>query len=148
MLQLTDLSLLHFCSRSQCIINIRSANNSLGEQDYSSDAAVLTIVDLAGAEKERKTGNQVYILFHVAKGTGKYQFNFSLFKYHMLKYLTYHAKSISNSMHLNFDDTNHRWSWEWCCRICRGIVRFGGSNGRIKWEIPVIGRKFYTTPSH
>ncbi|XP_042392557.1 kinesin-like protein KIN-6 [Zingiber officinale] len=45
-------------SRSQCIINIRSADNSLREQDYSSDGAVLTIVDLAGAEKERKTGNQ------------------------------------------------------------------------------------------
>ncbi|KAG6505980.1 hypothetical protein ZIOFF_031294 [Zingiber officinale] len=44
--------------RSQCIINIRSADNSLREQDYSSDGAVLTIVDLAGAEKERKTGNQ------------------------------------------------------------------------------------------
>ncbi|XP_074573350.1 kinesin-like protein KIN-6 [Curcuma longa] len=45
-------------SRSQCIINIRRSDNSLGEQDYSSDGAVLTIVDLAGAEKEKKTGNQ------------------------------------------------------------------------------------------
>lgn len=70
MLQLTDLS-LHFCSRSQCIINIRRSDNSLGEQDYSSDGAVLTIVDLAGAEKEKKTGNQVYILFHVAKKSRK-----------------------------------------------------------------------------
>ncbi|XP_034677570.1 kinesin-like protein KIN-6 isoform X5 [Vitis riparia] len=46
-------------SRSQCIINIRSAPNNL-ESDVSVqlNSAVLTIVDLAGAEREKRTGNQ------------------------------------------------------------------------------------------
>ncbi|XP_076953312.1 kinesin-like protein KIN-6 [Bidens hawaiensis] len=43
-------------SRSQCIINIRCVLDNLDEdQTYT---AVLTIVDLAGAEREKKTGNQ------------------------------------------------------------------------------------------
>ncbi|GAV56737.1 Kinesin domain-containing protein [Cephalotus follicularis] len=47
-------------SRSQCIINIRSAAERLdGEQvDVQANSAVLTIVDLAGAEREKRTGNQ------------------------------------------------------------------------------------------
>lgn len=36
-------------SRSQCIINIRGSPHS----------AVFTVVDLAGAEREKRTGNQV-----------------------------------------------------------------------------------------
>lgn len=48
------------CSRSQCIINIRNAPTNIeGEVDEQSYSAVLTIVDLAGAEREKKTGNQV-----------------------------------------------------------------------------------------
>jgi len=47
-------------SRSQCIINIRCV---VGEDDGEGEAgvngAVLTFVDLAGAEREKKTGNQV-----------------------------------------------------------------------------------------
>ncbi|WOK98824.1 kinesin-like protein KIN-6 [Canna indica] len=43
-------------SRSQCIINIRSAEKS--HNGHNSHSAVLTIADLAGAERERKTGNQ------------------------------------------------------------------------------------------
>ncbi|KAI8004197.1 Kinesin-like protein KIN-6 [Camellia lanceoleosa] len=45
-------------SRSQCIINIRSAPNKIDEVDLQSDNVVLTIVDLAGAEREKRTGNQ------------------------------------------------------------------------------------------
>ncbi|XP_058090903.1 kinesin-like protein KIN-6 isoform X4 [Magnolia sinica] len=46
-------------SRSQCIINIRSASKSADNEDeFLADNAVLTIVDLAGAERERRTGNQ------------------------------------------------------------------------------------------
>ncbi|KAL7207440.1 hypothetical protein ACSBR1_029402 [Camellia fascicularis] len=45
-------------SRSQCIINIRSAPNKINEVDLQSDNVVLTIVDLAGAEREKRTGNQ------------------------------------------------------------------------------------------
>ncbi|CAL9758277.1 unnamed protein product [Musa acuminata subsp. burmannicoides] len=45
-------------SRSQCIINIRKTEKSLSEHSVSLHSAVLTIADLAGAERERKTGNQ------------------------------------------------------------------------------------------
>ncbi|XP_010536405.1 PREDICTED: kinesin-like protein KIN-6 isoform X5 [Tarenaya hassleriana] len=46
-------------SRSQCIINIRAAcvDSPNGSGVQSSDA-MLTIVDLAGAEREKRTGNQ------------------------------------------------------------------------------------------
>lgn len=50
-------------SRSQCIINIRSATKFEGEDDYQTNNAVLSIVDLAGAEREKKTGNQVPLFF-------------------------------------------------------------------------------------
>ncbi|XP_020535407.1 kinesin-like protein KIN-6 isoform X2 [Jatropha curcas] len=46
-------------SRSQCIINIHSLVNQCGEElDVQSNNSILTIVDLAGAERERRTGNQ------------------------------------------------------------------------------------------
>ncbi|XP_039137770.1 kinesin-like protein KIN-6 isoform X1 [Dioscorea cayenensis subsp. rotundata] len=46
-------------SRSQCIINIRNdLRNFDGKKEFLSSGAVLTIADLAGAEKARKTGNQ------------------------------------------------------------------------------------------
>ncbi|XP_062100315.1 kinesin-like protein KIN-6 isoform X2 [Humulus lupulus] len=46
-------------SRSQCIINIHSvASEFEGEDEYQTNSAVLSIVDLAGAEREKKTGNQ------------------------------------------------------------------------------------------
>ncbi|GFS35984.1 ATP binding microtubule motor family protein [Actinidia rufa] len=46
-------------SRSQCIIYIRSTPNKMDEEvDLQSNSAVLTIVDLAGAEREKRTGNQ------------------------------------------------------------------------------------------
>ncbi|XP_020083728.1 kinesin-like protein KIN-6 isoform X2 [Ananas comosus] len=46
-------------SRSQCIINIRCDRKSLLDgNDLSLGSAVLTIADLAGAEREKKTGNQ------------------------------------------------------------------------------------------
>ncbi|XP_052203662.1 kinesin-like protein KIN-6 [Diospyros lotus] len=46
-------------SRSQCIINIRSAANKSGKEiDVQPNCVVLTIVDLAGAEREKRTGNQ------------------------------------------------------------------------------------------
>ncbi|XP_050364990.1 kinesin-like protein KIN-6 [Argentina anserina] len=46
-------------SRSQCIINIRGvADKFEGEDDDRSNEVVLSIVDLAGAEREKKTGNQ------------------------------------------------------------------------------------------
>lgn len=44
-------------SRSQCIINVRCILKS-NTDDHSFTNAVLTIADLAGAERERKTGNQ------------------------------------------------------------------------------------------
>ncbi|RWR92323.1 kinesin-like protein KIN-6 isoform X4 [Cinnamomum micranthum f. kanehirae] len=46
-------------SRSQCIINIRSSSAMHGDEDgFAQNDAVLTIVDLAGAERERRTGIQ------------------------------------------------------------------------------------------
>ncbi|THU74729.1 hypothetical protein C4D60_Mb04t36450 [Musa balbisiana] len=51
-------SLLLLYHRSQCIINIRKTEKSLSEHSVSLHSAVLTIADLAGAERERKTGNQ------------------------------------------------------------------------------------------
>ncbi|XP_031125278.1 kinesin-like protein KIN-6 isoform X2 [Ipomoea triloba] len=46
-------------SRSQCIINIRCGHKKIDEEvGESSNSSVLTIVDLAGAEREKKTGNQ------------------------------------------------------------------------------------------
>lgn len=51
-------------SRSQCIINIRS-NSKISdlEEDAQASSAVLTIIDLAGAEREKRTGNQVLIYY-------------------------------------------------------------------------------------
>lgn len=47
-------------SRSQCVINIRAAHNGVSnETKTQSSDAMLTIVDLAGAEREKRTGNQV-----------------------------------------------------------------------------------------
>lgn len=50
-----------FYSRSQCIINIRRGSEQSGEEfdGNTSNNTILTIVDLAGAEREKKTGNQV-----------------------------------------------------------------------------------------
>ncbi|XVF35944.1 hypothetical protein REPUB_Repub19eG0015500 [Reevesia pubescens] len=46
-------------SRSQCIINIRrGTGRSVVETDEPLNSAVLSIVDLAGAEREKRTGNQ------------------------------------------------------------------------------------------
>ncbi|XP_060961429.1 kinesin-like protein KIN-6 isoform X5 [Cannabis sativa] len=46
-------------SRSQCIINIRSVGSEFeGQDEHQANSAVLSIVDLAGAEREKKTGNQ------------------------------------------------------------------------------------------
>ncbi|KAJ4702145.1 Kinesin-like protein [Melia azedarach] len=46
-------------SRSQCIINVRCVAKDLDkEDDVLVNDAVLTIVDLAGAEREKRTGNQ------------------------------------------------------------------------------------------
>ncbi|XP_023002221.1 kinesin-like protein KIN-6 isoform X3 [Cucurbita maxima] len=44
-------------SRSQCIINIRRVANQ-DEVEDTLNCAVLTIADLAGAEREKRTGNQ------------------------------------------------------------------------------------------
>ncbi|XP_038885527.1 kinesin-like protein KIN-6 isoform X3 [Benincasa hispida] len=44
-------------SRSQCIINVRRVANQ-DEVEDASNCAILTIADLAGAEKEKRTGNQ------------------------------------------------------------------------------------------
>ncbi|KAJ4823535.1 hypothetical protein Tsubulata_034188 [Turnera subulata] len=43
-------------SRSQCVINIHTVVN--GKLQSQTENSVLTIVDLAGAEREKKTGNQ------------------------------------------------------------------------------------------
>ncbi|XVF73918.1 hypothetical protein PTKIN_Ptkin13bG0019300 [Pterospermum kingtungense] len=46
-------------SRSQCIINIRrGSDRSDPETVEQSNSAVLSVVDLAGAEREKRTGNQ------------------------------------------------------------------------------------------
>ncbi|CAJ1973202.1 unnamed protein product [Sphenostylis stenocarpa] len=46
-------------SRSQCIINIRDVPPKCkGVVNPKSNSAVLTIIDLAGAEREKRTGNQ------------------------------------------------------------------------------------------
>ncbi|XP_056173193.1 kinesin-like protein KIN-6 isoform X2 [Syzygium oleosum] len=44
-------------SRSQCLINIRNVSTKHDGEDRS-NAAIMTIADLAGAERERRTGNQ------------------------------------------------------------------------------------------
>ncbi|CAL8099015.1 unnamed protein product [Prunus armeniaca] len=50
-------------SRSQCIINIRGvADKSNGEGNDQANDGVLSIVDLAGAEREKRTGNQVSLM--------------------------------------------------------------------------------------
>lgn len=53
---------LYPCSRSQCIINIRRVANP-DEVEDASNCAILTIADLAGAEREKRTGNQVLFSF-------------------------------------------------------------------------------------
>ncbi|XP_021755305.1 kinesin-like protein KIN-6 isoform X2 [Chenopodium quinoa] len=46
-------------SRSQCIINIRcTVDETVGRSESMPNEAVLTFVDLAGAEREKKTGNK------------------------------------------------------------------------------------------
>ncbi|KAG9442663.1 hypothetical protein H6P81_018517 [Aristolochia fimbriata] len=46
-------------SRSQCIITVRKKPKSVdNENEVAANCPVLTFVDLAGAERERKTGNQ------------------------------------------------------------------------------------------
>ncbi|KAL3640994.1 hypothetical protein CASFOL_015962 [Castilleja foliolosa] len=45
-------------SRSQCIINIRCDSGKDGKEGGKASSSMLTIVDLAGAEREKKTGNQ------------------------------------------------------------------------------------------
>lgn len=50
---------LDSCSRSQCIIIIRNVVARHDEVDVPLNTANLTFVDLAGAEREKKTGNQV-----------------------------------------------------------------------------------------
>lgn len=52
-------------SRSQCVINITCGpKNTDGVAEHEPNNAVLTIVDLAGAEREKKTGNQVCMISH------------------------------------------------------------------------------------
>lgn len=52
--------LSYVCSRSQCIINLRCTANELSRGDgVHANDSVLTIIDLAGAEREKRTGNQV-----------------------------------------------------------------------------------------
>lgn len=52
-------------SRSQCIINIRHALKS-SHRDYDKlKTVIFTIVDLAGAERERRTGVQVYVFIYL-----------------------------------------------------------------------------------
>lgn len=59
-LHLKYLFFVLYCSRSQCIINISNVSNkSAGENDVEVNDAVLSIIDLAGAEREKRTGNQV-----------------------------------------------------------------------------------------
>lgn len=54
------MHLCYCCSRSQCIINIRyAADETKGEMESLPCEAALTFVDLAGAEREKKTGNKV-----------------------------------------------------------------------------------------
>ncbi|KAL6212781.1 hypothetical protein ACLB2K_017998 [Fragaria x ananassa] len=44
-------------SRSQCIINVRGVSDNGGDNNKANEV-VLSIVDLAGAEREKRTGNQ------------------------------------------------------------------------------------------
>jgi hypothetical protein len=48
------------CSRSQCIITVRAThkNNDL-QSEHLIGGSVLTIADLAGAERKKSTGNMV-----------------------------------------------------------------------------------------
>lgn len=49
-------------NRSQCIINIRGVSDNGGDNNKANEV-VLSIVDLAGAEREKRTGNQVRLFF-------------------------------------------------------------------------------------
>lgn len=59
-----ELTFLHLSSRSQCIINISYGPQKIeGDGEEEPQSTVLTIVDLAGAEREKKTGNQVWYMY-------------------------------------------------------------------------------------
>lgn len=59
--------LILYYSRSQCIITIRGVHESSDvDSDNPFSSAVLTIADLAGAERERKTGNAVCFSINVS----------------------------------------------------------------------------------
>ena len=54
---------LYGCSRLQCVINLRIVDDkSNGEVNDQANDGVLIIVDLAGAEREKRTGNQVSLM--------------------------------------------------------------------------------------
>lgn len=60
MQNLSIMNVVTACSRSQCIINIRSMYDGHdAEAEVQLNAATLTFVDIAGAEREKRTGNQV-----------------------------------------------------------------------------------------
>ncbi|KAL2895496.1 Kinesin-like protein KIN-6 [Bienertia sinuspersici] len=59
-------------SRSQCIISIRCAVDEVeGESESLRSEAVLTFVDLAGAEREKKTGNKGGRLLEIIVGASE-----------------------------------------------------------------------------
>lgn len=60
----STIYLFNVCSRSHCIINIRCTGKNLDREGFvQENNSVLTVVDLAGAEREKKTGNQVWRFF-------------------------------------------------------------------------------------
>ncbi|KAK9048177.1 hypothetical protein SSX86_032860 [Deinandra increscens subsp. villosa] len=85
-------------SRSQCIINIRCDLDNLDEDQ--SCTAILTIVDLAGAEREKRTGNQ---------GTRLLESNFinntSMVFGLCLRSLLEHQKNPKKPLHKHFQNS-------------------------------------------
>ncbi|GAB2211239.1 hypothetical protein Droror1_Dr00016532 [Drosera rotundifolia] len=88
-------------SRSQCIINIRSALNKVcGSITSLLDDPVLTFVDLAGAEREKKTGNQGKRLLE-----GNFINNTSMVFSLCLRSLLEHQKNPTQPMRKHFQSS-------------------------------------------
>ncbi|VFQ63194.1 unnamed protein product [Cuscuta campestris] len=88
-------------SRSQCIINIRCGHEKGdGEVGEHSNGSTLTIVDLAGAEREKKTGNQGARLLE-----SNFINNTSMVFGQCLRSLLEHQKNPKKPLHKHFQNS-------------------------------------------
>lgn len=111
--------LSYICSRSQCIINLRCTANELSRGDgVHANDAVLTIIDLTGAEREKRTGNQV---MHLCL--------FLLHQYWLVMLLILTSGSIAlqgaRLLESNFIN-NTSMVFGLCLRVCKFIMDLPG----------------------